>query len=331
MAGRPCKVCGLKKTHPEAYRLISEEIKKDKGKAKIKQLLNTLKKRFDLDINGVNIHRHKTHLASNTHEIDQKDLKKGGKQKETLKTGAFLSNSVNTLTFPDLDPQHTEYLMHYRANGYKNKEEAAKLAGFKDPKKIYEVMKRQEVQAALFELRSIDFINLRITGNQIIAGLGKIAHHPEIKHLMYDENGELITNIHLWPEDLRLALQAVEKEMITTTDQDGNEMTKEKYKFKFESSAGAFKELRKHFMEVDLYKLGEEKRQIHERAVAILQKRREEDLNLTETMQLFEIEGLPFPESLKLEIKDFDWELEKRIKKAEDDAQKALTITSGNQ
>lgn len=63
MAGRPCKVCGLKKTHKEAYSLISEEIKKPKGKAKIKQLLNTLKERFELKVNGVNIHRHKEHLA----------------------------------------------------------------------------------------------------------------------------------------------------------------------------------------------------------------------------------------------------------------------------
>lgn len=335
MAGRPCKVCGLEETYPEAFRLISNEIKKEKGKAKIKKLLNTLKKRFNLDINGVNIHRHKTHLSSNIHEIRVEDISKVGKPKETLKTGAFLSNSASTITFPNLEPKHSEVLLHYRANGYRNKEDAYKKAGFKTPKKVYDMFKLPGVEAALYEMRAVDFINLRVTGNQIIAGIGKIAIYPEYFPEACDENGVLKTNIKEWPEGLQCALNGVEitEDVLKSLDDEDEPgiILKRKFKFRFESHLKARQELRKHFMEIDLYRKGEEKRQIHERSIAIMEMRKEENLNLTETMQLFELEGLPFPESLKLEIKDFDWELEKRIKKAEANAKEALTITSGNQ
>ncbi|MCK5605738.1 hypothetical protein KAR91_27835 [Candidatus Pacearchaeota archaeon] len=277
MAGRPCKVCGLEESYPEAFRLISREIKKEKGKAKIKKLLNTLKKRFNLDINGVNIYRHKTHLSSNIHEIRTKDISKTGKQKETFNEGVFLNNPANTITFPDLDPQHAEYLMHYRANWYKNKEDAAKLAGFKDPKKIYEVMKRPEIKAALNEMRAIDFINLKITGNQIIAGLGKVANYTDYIDQMYDEDGNPITNIRKWPEELRCALNAVEmtEDVMKSIDgdEDGNGagvILKRKFKFRFESHLKAKQELRKHFMEIQMYQQGgdnSEKMKIYENII----------------------------------------------------------------
>lgn len=73
MAGRPCKVCGLKKTHPEAFRLITEEISKEKRKAKIKQLIGTLTERFSLKVNGVNIHRHKEHLLRKAEKNSKKE------------------------------------------------------------------------------------------------------------------------------------------------------------------------------------------------------------------------------------------------------------------
>lgn len=326
-----CKICDLENSHPEAFESINDALKRSLKMLSFTKELNQL---YNLNITPNNVSRHKSHYlkikSSQVIEINKEDLKKTeNKQKDTLKTGAFLSNSASTITFPDLKPQYLKFLMYYRANGYKNKEEAGTKAGFKDKKKVYKILKIPEVQAALYEIRSVDFINLRITGNQIIAGIGKIAHAPEYRHKMYNDDGELITNINEWPEELRCSLNDFDYEKTVSIDQEGAETTKEKFKFKFESQLAAFKELRKHFMEVDLYKLGEEKRLIHERAIAILNKRKEEHLNLNETMQLFEIEGLPFPESLKLEIKDFDWELEKRIRKAESDAKKALKITSG--
>ena len=332
MAGRPCKICQLEKTHPEAYRLITEEISQPKGEAKIKPLLKTLKERFNLNINSQNIHRHKGHsdIEGGARKPNTKTEQRGI-QKGTVRTGAFISESSNTITFQNVDSEHIQFLSNYRQNGYRNKEKAWTEAGFKSPKKVYEVMERPEIQAALYELKAADFINLRVTGNQIIAGIGKIAIYPEYFPEACDKDGVLKTNIKEWPEGLQCALSGVEITEDALQGEEDELILRRKFKFKFESHLRARQELRKHFMEIDLYRMGEEKRQIHERSIAIMEMRKEEDLNLTETMKLFEAEGLPFPESLKLEIKDFDWELEKRIKKAEENANEALRITSGNQ
>ncbi|UCE65466.1 MAG: terminase small subunit [Candidatus Zixiibacteriota bacterium] len=79
VVGRPCKVCRYKETHPEAFELISKEIEKGKGKAKINDLLRILKEKHGLDVNGVNIHRHREHLAR---EEKPKPPKKPPKKRE---------------------------------------------------------------------------------------------------------------------------------------------------------------------------------------------------------------------------------------------------------
>jgi len=85
MAGRPCKICKLKKSHPEAYRLITEEISKPKGEPKIKSLLNDLETRFNLNINTQNVHRHKGHSIKKTKEPD-KEMKVYSKEGELVYT-----------------------------------------------------------------------------------------------------------------------------------------------------------------------------------------------------------------------------------------------------
>lgn len=321
-----CKICKLKKENKEAYKIISSHIE-DPESGSTPKFLEEFNKRFSLKLNKMNVFRHKTHMEGNVHELTPKD-KVLGSEKEQKGT-AFLSQELNTASFPNLKDQHEKFIHAYRANGWKDIEGAGKTAGYKS-KKIYEVMKRPEVQAAINELKAIDFINLKITGNQIIAGLGKIATYTDYIDQIYDEDGRLITDLKQWPDEVKAAIGSIEmtEDLINS---DEMPVLRRNYRFRFESQLVAKKELRKHFMEIDMFRLGEEKRRIHEKSVAILNKRREENLDLIETMKLFELEGLPFPESLKLEIKDFDWELEKRIKKAEDNAKKALSYTGTNQ
>lgn len=331
---RPCKICKLKKTNKKAYKKITDQIKGDSGISMAK-FIKKFNDEFDLDIIPMNASRHKTHMEGNVHELTERNKANDdkNKQNQTPQGNAFLSQSSNKASFPALKPKHEKWLLAYRANGWTSKEEAAKKVGIKDTKMVYAIERRPEVQAAIYELKAIDFINLRITGNQIIAGIGKIARHNEHLHEMYNDKGELITDIRKWPEALRIALKEVKQEATIINigqGEDAEEAVNVKYAFKFESALAAEKELRKHFMDVDLYKKGEEKRVIHEKTVAIQEMRREKNLSLIETMKIFEDEGLPFPESLKLEIKDFDWELEKRIKKAETNAKKALTLVNGS-
>jgi hypothetical protein len=333
-----CKVCLLEESHPEAFQKINQGLNENQ---KMRPIIRSVNEEFGINITPNNVSRHKNHyrVIKGTQPIDikEKDVKKTPHNhkahKSTSQGNAFLSQSSNIASFPQLKPSHEKLVLAYRANGWKSKEAAAKKAGFKSEKRVYEILERPDVQAAIFELKAIDFINLRITGNQIIAGIGEIAHHNEYLDKMYDESGELITDISEWPWELRCALKEVKKEATIInigTKSDPEDAINVKYSFKFESALSAKKELRKHFMEVDLYKKGEEKRLIHEKTVAIQEMRREKKLSLIDTMKIFEKEGLPFPESLKLEIKDFDWELEKRIRKAEENAKKALTITNSN-
>jgi len=293
--GRPCKICKLKKSNPKAYKKISNQINRDE-KGTTAKFLRELNEEYKLNIILMNVQRHKTHMDGNVTELKSESKSTVG-QKRTVKTGALLINSPNTINFPDVDPKYIQFLINYRENGYRDKEGALKGTGLKRAKTAYDIMKRPEVQAALNEMKAIDFIELKVTGNQIISGLGKIAHHPEIKHLMYDEEGELITNIREWPEELRHALQGVEKELITTSDKDGNESTREKYKFKFESSLSAFKELRKHFMDVELYKRGEDKEEIYKQ---IIEKLISDQINPIAAGLEIDMLGRDVPEALKI-------------------------------
>lgn len=111
MAGRPCKVCGLKKTHPEAFRLITEEISKEKGKAKIKQLLGTLTERFSLKVNGVNIHRHKEHLSRKTEKNSPKE-KPQSKVEVYSKEGDLQYTNIKEI-IDNLNPKHKEFCELY--------------------------------------------------------------------------------------------------------------------------------------------------------------------------------------------------------------------------
>lgn len=327
---RPCKICKLKKSHPKAYQELTEQILKNE-KRTMNKFIESFNKTYGLKIIAMNVSRHKTHMEGNVHELTDKDKRESdSEQKGTVSSGSFLSNTLSTAAFTSLDPREEKMILAYRANGWRNKEEAAKEAGYKSPKKVYEIMKKNEVQAAINELKAIDFINLKITGNQIIAGLGKIATYTDYIEEIYDEEGRLKTNIKEWPDEVKAAIGSIEMtEDVLNNGSDDLPVLRRNYRFRFESSLVAKKELRKHFMEIDMFRLGEEKRRIHDKTVTILNLRNEKKLDLIETMRLFEKEGLPFPESLKLEIRDFDWELEKRIKKAEENARQALSYKEG--
>lgn len=262
--GRPCKICKLKKSNQEAYKQISDQIAKNE-KGTTAKFLRELNKKHKLNIILMNVQRHKTHMDGNVTEIKEGDIRK-------TKLPIELSNtkqSVFNMSFPQLDAKHEKFLLEYRATGYKDKEKAYKKAGYKGAKGAYEMIERREIKAALNEMRAIDFINLKITGNQIIAGLGKVANYTDYIDQMYDEDGNPITNIKLWPEELRCALSAVEmtEDVMKSSFDDEGIVLKRKFKFRFESHLKAKQELRKHFMEVELYRKGEDKEEIYKQII----------------------------------------------------------------
>ena len=305
-----CKICELEGTHPEAFRKINRAIML---KEKLLPVITNLNERFSLNITRNNGSRHKSHYTKEREpqviEIKGEEIKKEIAPQKIELQDVFTGRSTSTLSFHGLDPKLEKFLLIYRANGYKNKEKAYLEAGHKRSKGVYDAMRKPEVRSALYEIKAIDFIQMRVTGNQIIAGLGKIAHAPELKHLMYDDDGELITDINKWPEDLRLALRNVRKETVTITDNDGNETVKEKFNFDFESHSKAFQELRKHFMEIQLYAKGgreEEKQKLYEQILEKL------ILNQINPMTAgYEIDKLDreIPESIKIAMRRTDQKL----------------------
>lgn len=313
--GRKCKICTLKDTNPEAYKLISKEISKEKGKAQIKKLLNTLKKRFGLDVNGVNIHRHKAHLELDVREIKEEEISKSdsSQQAQPLRQNPTIQPSelTNSISFPELDPKHEKVLLNYRKNGYKNKEEAYKDAGYskKSGKTVYELFERPEIKAAVNEMKAVDFINMKITGNQIIAGIGKVANYTDFIDQMYDDEGRAITNIKEWPEELRYALNAVEMTedvMKLSKDDEEGIVLKRKFKFRFESHLKAKQELRKHYMEIQMYQSGGENKEKMKIYESIIEKLLLNQINPIAAGLEMGKHNLAVPDALKIAMQKVD-------------------------
>lgn len=121
MAGRPCKICKLEKSHPEAHRLITEEINKPKGEPKIKSLLKILKERFSLNINTQNVHRHKGHSVKKQEKPD-KEMKVYSEEGELIYT-----NIAEIIE--DLEPKHKLFCEEY-TNTFNHNATAAYMAVF---------------------------------------------------------------------------------------------------------------------------------------------------------------------------------------------------------
>lgn len=251
--GRECKVAVLERTNPEAFSKIKKQIKKGK-RGTTSKFLKELNQKFDINITDMNLNRYKAHTQTvvieahyealgTIEEPEQgKDDNKSTKDKQTLK-----------YVFPDLSPQHEQVVINYRNNGYKDKLKALKSAGFASTSTV-RIYERPEVKAAIYQMKAVDFNNLRITGDQIIAGIGKIAHSKEFLEDIYEENGDY-KPMDQWPEEAKLALTEIQQEVQTAVDQNGEEVKKIKYKYKFESSLKAFQELRKHHMEMEEFRM----------------------------------------------------------------------------
>jgi phage terminase small subunit len=175
MAGRPCKVCKLKKTHPEAYRLISTEIKKEKGKAKIKQLLTTLKERFGLKVNGVNIFRHKEHLAKNSGKVVKPKKKKATEMEVYAENGELLYTNIQEI-IDDLDDKEKLFCEAY-VNTHNHNGTSAYLEIYQTPTygsaatKASLLLKKVNIQLYISHLMNELSKGLRVSSSFVITSL----------------------------------------------------------------------------------------------------------------------------------------------------------------
>lgn len=272
-AKEKCKICLLEKKHQEVFDTINQailDIESGELKDSMASIIRKVNQDYGLKLTPMNASRHKSHYLSEVIEIKPEQLERSGRkaEKSSQNTVYQPDKPKSFFPLPELSPKYEKFLLIYRKNGYSQKEKSWTEAGFKRSEGVYDVMKRPEVAAALNEMKAVDFINLKITGNQVIAGLGKVANYTDFIDQMYDEDGRPITNIKLWPEELRCALSAVEMTedvMKTSKDEDDPGIVlKRKFKFKFESHLKAKMELRKHFMEVELYQKGQDKEQFYE-------------------------------------------------------------------
>lgn len=298
-----CKICDLGKTHPEAFQEIKKSIQK---KLKMLPIMRDINQRYDINITPNNVSRHKSHIKKKKKlhviEIKEKELTKADPK---VTTGDKFTNTI--AVFPSsIEPKHERFLICYRNNGYMKPEKSYQEAGFgkRSPKKVYELLSRPEIKAALNEMRAIDFIQLKVTGNQVIAGLGKVANYTDYIDQMYDDNGRAITNIKEWPEELRCALNAVEMtEDVLQGNNDEDVVLKRRFKFRFESHLKAKQELRKHFMEVQLFKKGEGKEEIYEK---IIEKLLLNQINPIAAGLEMGKHNIPVPDALKIAMQKVD-------------------------
>ena len=302
--GRPCKIKQLSKSKKTklAYNELVFEIKKNE-KGTMAAFLRDFNKRHDLDITLVNVNRFKSNMDGNVTVLKEEqkniDYQPNNTFPKDNRTGLISVKNI----FNRLEPKHLEFLNKYKENGFRSKEKAWVDAGFSDPKGVYDVIKIPEIEAALYEMKAVDYVNARVTGNQIIAGLGKIAHAAELRHMMYDEHGHLITDIREWPEELRVALNSIKENQIITTDKNGNVTERYIYEFKFESQTKAYQELRKHFVEMEIFEKNVEKANLYNELIDKLITG-----SITPVMALFEMakESLPFKDVAKALLNQAD-------------------------
>jgi hypothetical protein len=175
MAGRPCKVCELKKTHSEAYKLISTEIKKEKGKAKIKQLLFILKERFNLKVNGVNIHRHKEHLAKNSGKVVKTKKKQPAEMEVYSPEGELLYTNIQEIIddLTDSEGAFCEFFVNtHNHNGTSSYMQAFQTDVYSTAAvNASKLLKKTNIQLYISHLINERSRNLKVSSSFVLTGL----------------------------------------------------------------------------------------------------------------------------------------------------------------
>ncbi len=303
-ATEKCKICLLKKRKPTAYDIINQaitDIEEGLSDQSMSSVIRDVNKKYRLKITPMNASRHKSHYLPQVIEIKPEQLNKDTK---TTARSPIISNGM---TFPDLDPKHEKFLTCYRNNGYMNKEDAYKEAGFGDSstKAVYELLKRPEIKAAIYEMKASDFVAMRYTENQVLAGLMETAHFPEYWDQACDEKGYLKTNIKEWPEELRHAMCGYEttEDVLKSGDDDEGLIIRRKFKYKFSDPLKAKSELRKHGMEIEMYKKSVDKVQFFQE---IIEKLLLNKINpITAGLEMGK-HNLPVPDALKIAMQKTD-------------------------
>lgn len=116
--GRTCKICKLKKSHPEAHKRITAQIMKG-SEISIQKLLKILNKEFNINITPMNYQSHKGHtLDGKVHE-----LKKSGPTVEVFSKEGDLQYTNIEEIIENLNPKHKlfceEYVNKCNRNGSK--------------------------------------------------------------------------------------------------------------------------------------------------------------------------------------------------------------------
>lgn len=116
--GRTCKICKLKKSHPEAHKKITAQIMKG-SEISIQKLLKILNKEFNINITPMNYQSHKGHtLDGKVHE-----LKKSGPTVEVFSKEGDLQYTNIEEIIENLNPKHKlfceEYVNKCNRNGSK--------------------------------------------------------------------------------------------------------------------------------------------------------------------------------------------------------------------
>lgn len=264
------------------------------------KFLRETNKEHGTNIISMNAQRHRTHMAGNVTEL--KDEKANEANETTTPQQPF-----NAVVLNDIDPKYLPFLEKYKENGYRQKEKSWIDAGFGDKKEVFRILKKPEIRAAIYEMKASDFVAMRYTGNQVLAGLMETAHFPEYWDQACDENGYLKTNIKEWPEELRHAMCGYEttEDVLKTMDdgEDGGVIIRRKFKYKFSDPLKAKMELRKHGVEVEMYEKNNKQAEIYE---AIIEKLLLNQINPIAAGLEMGKHNLTVPDALKIAMQKVD-------------------------
>ena len=308
-AKEKCKICLLEKRKPTAYDTINQaiiDIEKGSSDQSMSSVIREVNKKYRLKLTPMNASRHKAHYLPQVIEIKPEQLKGG--DKTTTQQPAI--SGMLSVALDAIDPKHMLFLEKYRANGYRNKERAWIDAGFGDNKAVYDILKKTEIRAAIYEMKAADFVSMRYTGNQVLAGIMEIAHFPEYWNEACDEDGHLITNIKKWPEGLRHALSGYEttEDVLKSGDDDEGIIIRRKFRYKFPDPLKARAELRKHAVEIEMFEKNNKQTEMYE---SIIEKLLLNQINpITAGLEIDKLDR-KVPEALRIAMQKSDPVLDK--------------------
>jgi hypothetical protein len=191
-SGRPCKVCGCKEIHPEAYNMINKVILEGK-RGVIKALIEEVNMTYNLSLNAMNISRHRKHLNDFQSRVDSK----GTQYSTTAEIAAQNQSQLADEYLPvvaDMNVTNSQmlFLLRYIETGMQNAKQVSIEMG-RDPTYGSILLAKPHINACIARILAKRTVQANNNADVALSYIQNIAT-SNIRDFI-DENGELKCNL----------------------------------------------------------------------------------------------------------------------------------------